>query len=196
MAVTSYLLEGPRAAVRRVRRQDFDEIAVLAEESAEMLRRWLGAREYTLEGFEHYLQRIERPTHEGFVICLRDTGAIVGGVNINNITRGALQSGTLGYTAYASTTGRGYMTEGLGLVVRYAFGALELHRLEANIQPDNVSSLNLVKRLGFRREGYSASFQYVNGGWRDHERWAVVAGLDVGDPREGGAPGGVGRTTG
>ncbi|WP_149181394.1 GNAT family N-acetyltransferase [Streptomyces sp. TRM49041] len=175
MAITSYLLQGPRVAIRHVRRQDYDELAALAQESAEMLRRWLGARENTVEAFESYLERFEQPTHEGFVICLRDTGTIVGGININNIVRGTLQSGTLGYTSYASTTGRGYMTEGLRLVLQLAFGPLELHRLEANIQPDNTSSLNLVRRLGFQHEGYSTAFQYINGEWRDHERWAITA---------------------
>jgi ribosomal-protein-alanine N-acetyltransferase len=175
MAVTSYLLQGPRVAIRHVRRQDYDELTVLAQESAAMLRRWLGARENTVEAFESYLERFEQPTHEGFVICLRSTGAIVGGVNINNIVRGTLQSGTLGYTSYAPTTGRGYMTEGLGLVVQLAFGQLNLHRLEANIQPDNTSSLNLVRRLGFQYEGSSTAFQYINGEWRDHERWAITA---------------------
>jgi [ribosomal protein S5]-alanine N-acetyltransferase len=161
-------------ALRRVCRQDYDELAALAEDSAEMLRRWLGARENTVEAFESYLERFEQPTHEGFVICLRSTGAIVGGININNIVRGTLQCGTLGYTAYALTSGRGYMTEGLGLVIQLAFGPLDLHRLEANIQPDNTPSLNLVKRLGFRREGYSTAFQFINGAWRDHERWAIT----------------------
>lgn len=175
MAITSYVLQGPRVAIRHVCPQDYDELAALAQDSAEMLQRWLSARENTREEFESYLQRFEQPTHEGFVICLRSTGAIVGGVNINNIVRGTLQNGTLGYTAYASTTGRGYMTEGLGLLIQHAFGELGLHRLEANIQPDNASSLNLVKRLGFEREGYASAFQFINGEWRDHERWAIIA---------------------
>ncbi|MEU6673823.1 GNAT family protein [Streptomyces sp. NPDC046925] len=180
MASTSYLLQGPRVAVRRLGRQDYAEIAALAKDSAEIHRRWLGAQEHTPEGFERRLQRFEHPSHEGFVICLHSTGEIVGGVNINNIVRGALQSGTLGYAAYASTAGRGYMTEGLGLVVRLAFDQLELHRLEANIQPDNTSSLNLVERLGFRREGFSTAYQFINGEWRDHERWAITADIAPG----------------
>ncbi|MGW6055467.1 GNAT family N-acetyltransferase [Streptomyces sp. NPDC055189] len=175
MAHSNYLLRGPRVAIRRIARHDYAEITTLAAASAETHRRWLGTHEHTPEAFERRLQRFEQPTHDGFVICLHSTGEIVGGVNINNIVRGALQSGTLGYTAYASTTGRGYMTEGLGLVVRLAFDQLELHRLEANIQPANTSSLNLVKRLGFRQEGYSTAFQLINGEWRDHERWAITA---------------------
>lgn len=77
------------------------------------------------------------------------------------------------------------MSEGLRLVVRFAFTELGLHRLEANIQPANVASLNLVKRLGFRREGYSPGFQRVNGVWQDHERWALTAGMLPAGPSEG-----------
>ncbi|MEV0847335.1 GNAT family N-acetyltransferase [Streptomyces sp. NPDC049954] len=175
MTNSAYSLLGPRVAIRHLRRQDYEELTALGRESAEMLDRWLGTRDDTVEAFEKYLERFERPSHEGFVICLRATHGIVGGVNINNIVRGALQSGTLGFTAYASTTGRGYMTEGVGLAIRLAFGPLGLHRLEANIQPDNAPSRKLAERLGFRREGYSSFFQRVNGEWRDHERWALTA---------------------
>ncbi|MFI8875403.1 GNAT family N-acetyltransferase [Streptomyces sp. NPDC055243] len=175
MTAISYLRQGPRVAVRRIRRQDYEELSALRRKSAEMLHRWLGAGEMTAEAFELSLELFDQPTHEGFVICRHDTGAIVGGVNINNILGGSLQSGALGYTSYASTTGLGYMTEGLGLVVEFAFGQLGLHGLEANIQPDNTPSLDLVKRLGFQREGFSPAFQFINGQWRDHERWAITA---------------------
>ena len=176
MADVIYLAQGPRVAVRYICLQDFDELAVLHKESAEMLARWMpGAPIVTFEDFESYLARFDGPVNEGFVFCLLDTGAIVGRVNVNNIIRGTHQSATIGYSAYASTTGRGYMTEGLGLLVRHAFGEMGLHRLEANIQPSNTPSLSLIERVGFQREGYSRNFQYVDGAWRDHERWAITA---------------------
>jgi hypothetical protein len=71
----------------------------------------------------------------------------------------------------APFAGRGFMTEGIGLVMSFAFGDLGLHRLEANIQPGNVASIALVRRCGFRKEGYSPRYLNVNGeGWKDHER--------------------------
>ena len=67
------------------------------------------------------------------------------------------------------------MTEALGLVLDYAFRQLRLHRLEANIQPENAASIALVERLGFHREGYSPRYLKLGGRWRDHQRWAIVA---------------------
>ena len=69
------------------------------------------------------------------------------------------------------------MREGLVNVTRLAFGELGLHRIEANIQPANAASIRLVRSCGFQHEGLSPKFLYINGAWRDHERWAAI------DPR-------------
>jgi ribosomal-protein-alanine N-acetyltransferase len=66
------------------------------------------------------------------------------------------------------------MSEGVALVLQRAFWEQGLHRLEANIQPDNTQSIALVKRLGFRREGFSPRYLKLGGRWRDHERWALL----------------------
>jgi len=61
------------------------------------------------------------------------------------------------------------------LILNYAFVRLELHRVEANIQPGNVASIALVRRAGFTQEGYSRRYLKISGRWRDHERWALLA---------------------
>ena len=66
------------------------------------------------------------------------------------------------------------MSAGLKSLVQYAFTTMGLHRLEANIQPGNVKSINMVKRCGFSFEGVSKKFLFIEGKWRDHERWSIV----------------------
>lgn len=128
----------------------------------------------TVAAFERNIKRFETARHVGFWI-LTERGELVGVVNINEIVRGRFRSGYLGYRAFIPHAGRGYMTEGLRAVLSRAFGRLGLHRLEANIQPGNYKSRRLVKRLGFKLEGFSPRYLKIAGKWRDHERWAVTA---------------------
>ena len=100
--------------------------------------------------------------------------ALIGCININEVVRGAFQSGFLGYWIRGRYARRGLGAEALRLALGYAFGDLALHRLEANIQPGNEASIALVRRAGFRLEGFSPRYLKVAGVWRDHERWAVT----------------------
>jgi [ribosomal protein S5]-alanine N-acetyltransferase len=163
-----------RVTLRPATSGDESEFLGLVRASAGLHDQWMSLPS-TPEDFQAYIRRYEQPGEESLLICLRSSGAIAGMVNINSIIRGRFQCGSLGYAAFAPTAGQGYMTEGLGLVVRYAFEQLRLHRLEANIQPANHPSLRLVQRLGFRREGYSPELLFIDGAWRDHERWAITA---------------------
>ena len=96
-------------------------------------------------------------------------------VTLSEIVTGAFQNAYLGYYGMAALAGHGLMTEAVGLAAAHAFEALGLHRLEANIQPGNQRSLVLVRRLGFRLEGFSPRYLRVSGEWCDHERWALLA---------------------
>ena len=110
-----------------------------------------------------------------FLIVRAEDGAIAGYARLSQILLGGFRSAYLGYSAFAGFEGRGYMTAGLRLVLREAYGPIGLHRVEANVQPDNVRSIALVERLGFRREGYSPRYLKVGGRWRDHVRFAILA---------------------
>jgi len=153
---------------------DADEFIAAALDSASLHGPWLSAPD-TAERFTAFLNRAAREDQASYLIRHTACGGLIGYVNINNIVRGALRSGYLGYAAFRAHAGRGLMTAGLSAVVTDAFSRIALHRLEANIQPDNTPSLNLVRRLGFRREGFSPRYLLIDGQWRDHERWAMLA---------------------
>jgi ribosomal-protein-alanine N-acetyltransferase len=165
---------GPLVRLRRIARGDQDELIALARASTELHHPWISLPATAAE-FESYLTRFDQPGAVGLLVCERQTGAIASLININNIVRGNFQCGALGYAAFVPLAGRGYLSEGLRLALGLAFGELGLHRLEANIQPGNEASRRLVRRLGFRREGFSPAFLRVDGAWRDHERWAITS---------------------
>jgi ribosomal-protein-alanine N-acetyltransferase len=121
------------------------------------------------------MRRLAKPSHEGQFVVLRESGDLVGVINVSEIVRGPFRSAYLGYYAFVPHAGQGYMTEALTLALRWAFRGLRLYRVEANIQPGNQASRALVRGLGFRREGFSRRYLKVAGRWRDHGRWALVA---------------------
>ena len=63
----------------------------------------------------------------------------------------------------------------VALVCDHAFGAVGLHRVEADIRPENLPSQRLVERLGFRREGVLRRYLDIDGDWRDHLSYALLA---------------------
>jgi ribosomal-protein-alanine N-acetyltransferase len=127
----------------------------------------------TPAGFERLVARVRDDRQSPQLVCRCEDDAIVGWFNVSEIIRGPLSSAFLGYGAVAEHAGRGYMSEGLQLLLRHAFDELGLHRLEANIQPANETSIALVRRAGFVREGLSVRYLKIRGRWRDHERWAI-----------------------
>ena len=120
------------------------------------------------------LARCRDPAFETLLVCRREDDAIAGVFDLSQIFRGIMQSGYMGYYALAPHARRGYMREGLQLMLRYAFVRLRLHRVECNIQPSNRRSIALVRGGGFVREGFSRRYLKIGGRWRDHERWAML----------------------
>lgn len=166
--------EGPRVRLRDLRPDDEDEFLGRVRASRSLHRPWAHPPD-TEEGFRELLAAEAHPSEVLFLIVRADDGAIAGYARLSQIFLGSFRNAYLGYSAFAGFDGRGYMTDGLRLVLRRAFGPLGLHRVEANVQPENARSIALVERLGFRREGYSPRYLKIGGRWRDHVRYAILA---------------------
>lgn len=164
----------PRVLIRPVQRRDVGEFLERVRASAELHGPWI-LPPRTVGEFTAFVDSLDGRTAVAFLVCLRGTGAAAGYVKISQIMADPYHRGVLGFGAFVPYQGKGYMTEGLELVIRHALGAMRLHRLEADIEPGNQPSRNLAKRLGFRLEGLSPAFIRVSGVWRDFERWAITA---------------------
>ncbi|MBW2313830.1 MAG: GNAT family N-acetyltransferase [Deltaproteobacteria bacterium] len=163
----------PRVRIHPPRRRDRDEVLDVVRRSRTLHRGWMTPGD-TSAHYAAYLQRMRDDRHAGFLVRRLEDDAFVGLVNMNEIVLGAFHSAYLGYWVGGPFARQGYMTDGLDLVLREAFGKLKLHRVEANIQPTNAASIALARRLGFRHEGLSRRYLKISGRWRDHERYALL----------------------
>ena len=126
------------------------------------------------KSFREFLAKNENPENESLFACIKNSGAIAGALSLSQIVRGGFQNAYLGYYVGKSCAGKGFGTEAISLIVKFAFEKLNLHRIEANIQPGNLASIAVVRKNGFVREGFSKEYLKIDGKWRDHERWAIV----------------------
>ena len=162
-----------RVFIRTPTAEDLQELLLLHQRSREFHCPWVFPPLNEQECKE-YINRCQNEDFEGLLICQSTDNKIVGVANLSQIFYRAFQNAYLGYYVHADFAGKGLMLEGMRLVIDYAFNILGLHRVEANIQPENRASINLVDRLGFTKEGFSRRYLKVNGEWRDHERWALT----------------------
>jgi len=168
----SQILTGDRTYLRPLTAADRDPLIAMASASRRFHSPWATAPA-TAAAFAAYLQRTASERFVALVLYERTNERLAGVFNLSEIVRGSFQNAYLGYYANASFARQGLMTEGLRLTAKYAFKVLKLHRVEANIQPGNVASIKLVRRCGFKREGFSPRYLKIGGRWRDHERWAI-----------------------
>jgi len=173
------LEKGTRVLLRRPRKGDEAEFLDLVRESAAFLRPWEprpppGRAVDSPERFFEILRQNRKGLGPKTLVCRIEERRIVGMMNFNNLVRGVFQSTALGYWIGAPHARQGLMSEALQLALRHAFRTLEMHRVEANLMEHNLASRALVKRAGFRLEGYSPRFLKIAGRWQDHERWALL----------------------
>ena len=165
------LPRGEHVHLRRLEAADQTAYLRSVRSSRSLHRPW----SYPPDNATDFATQLNRPDSEVLLICRNEDDALAGMASLGHIVFGNLRGAYLGYSAFVPFDGQGYMTEGLGLALHHAFGTLRLHRIEANVQPDNTRSIALVERLGFRREGYSPRYLKIGGRWRDHVRYAILA---------------------
>jgi [ribosomal protein S5]-alanine N-acetyltransferase len=161
-----------RVTIAPARRADGPDLVRASGESRDYHAPWV-ATFTDAPGFDEWFDGLTVEPRVS-LIAREASAGIVGVVNFSQIFLRGFRNAYVGFYGMAQFARRGLMTEALRLAMRYAFDEIGLHRVEANIQPANAASIALVRRVGFRKEGFSPRYLRIAGAWRDHERWAIL----------------------
>ncbi len=129
-------------------------------------------------GFQRRILRLSYRDHRNVLLFLflrNEPDRVIGSVTLSNIVRGSFLSCFLGYRLDESCIGQGLMREALVPSLRYTFDHLGLHRVEANVMPENDRSVRLLQRLGFRNEGRAQRYLNIQGRWKDHDHYVMLS---------------------
>ena len=165
MSRLDVVLRSERLILRPLRAEDAP--AVFATYSdPEVVRYWSGAPWTDLARAEEYIAGGMRDIADGSAmrlgVELAATGAWVGQVSLHNFDAQNRRC-DIGYALMRDHWGRGYNAEALATVLDFGFDKLDLHRVEADVDPRNDASRRAVERMGFKEEGLLRERWLVNG---------------------------------
>ncbi|SEE48739.1 GNAT family N-acetyltransferase [Jiangella alba] len=95
-------------------------------------------------------------------------------VGFIRLAHSGVRAAKIGYAVAADHWGRGYATDAVGTVIRFAWDVLDLHRITAAIGPQNAASIAVVKRVGMEYEGRLRDHVFTNGAWRDSLLYSII----------------------
>ncbi|MCU1442101.1 MAG: family N-acetyltransferase [Cryobacterium sp.] len=172
------LREGP-ILLRPIRLRDARVLERELMDNRSWLRKWEATSPYAPMSFDTRASIRNLLSHarmgNGLPFVLEYNGQLAGQLNVSSITWGSLSSATIGYWVGERFAGKAITPTAVARATDYCFGQLGLHRMEICIRPENAASLRVVEKLGFRYEGLRRRYIHINGDWRDHFCFGLVA---------------------
>lgn len=167
------ILKGKKIYLRPPKNEDCLEFTELNKQSRKFHKN-LANPPKDKKSFAEYVAKNELSANECFLICTKENKAIAGAINLSQIFYGNFMNAYLGYFVGEKFAGKDFATAAISLILKFAFRDLKLHRIEANVQPHNFSSIAVLKKNNFTKEGFSRKYLKIGGRWLDHARWAII----------------------
>ncbi|MEO0882558.1 MAG: GNAT family protein [Pseudomonadota bacterium] len=181
-------LEGQKVLLRAPRRADFKAWSEVRTRDRRHLEPWepawppfANSRSDWRGRYHSWRSAWQSGTGATFFIFDIGDMSLQGSIGLTSIKGGAANSAMLGYWLRAGAMGNGLMTEAVNLVAQWAFGTLDLSRIEAGTLPENTRSQNVLERCHFQREGLAREYLEIAGRRRDHVLYARLPGDSVKD---------------
>jgi [ribosomal protein S5]-alanine N-acetyltransferase len=177
VAISPILTHGD-LKLRVAKLRDSKELERIILGNREWLRPWEATNPHAPNSFDvqaqlrGLLRQLSDESGMPFVIEVQ--GKLQGQLNVANVMYGSVSSAVLGYWVSPEVAGRGVMPTAVALVTDYLMDQVGLHRVEINVRPENLASLRVIQKLGFRYEGLKQRYIHINGDWRDHYVFALT----------------------
>ncbi|MFC0186722.1 GNAT family N-acetyltransferase [Fictibacillus aquaticus] len=179
------MIKGTNIYINPVDRSEVEALLELETRNMDFFNQYAPDRDadyYTLEGHVKRLERLkenrEKDLGYSFGIYLNITNELIGTIGLFKLERGPAQKAMVGYSLDKAHNGKGYMTEALQLIVDFGFSQIKLHRIEAEVMPQNIGSIRILEKAGFHKEGISKKNVKINGKWEDHQVLAIINDKD------------------
>ena len=174
----SFALSHGDVTLRLLRVRDSKVLERLILGNREWLRPWeatnpMGPNSFDIKAMARGLVR-QLDNQSGLPCLIEYRGEVVGQLNVANILYGSVSSAVIGYWVAPEVAGKGVTPTAVALISDYLFNVVGLHRIEIDIRPENIASLRVVEKLGFRYEGLKQRYIHINGAWRDHYIFALT----------------------
>ena len=176
-------LEGEGVVLRPPRASDYTPWSDLRRRSRGFLQPWeptWPADDLSRAAYRRRLMAYQRDMDLGvgysFLTFRKTDHELVGGITLSNVRRGVAQMGSIGYWSGEPHARKGHTLAAVRAVCGFGLGRLGLHRLEAACLPENEASRSLLLKAGFQIEGRATAYLKINGDWRDHLLFGLVAG--------------------
>jgi ribosomal-protein-alanine N-acetyltransferase len=169
-------LQTERLILREVTMADSQDVLTLRGDIDAMRYIWKPAST-TLDEARDLISRIrdglEKNTAIGWAITLKNNPQLIGTIGFHQIDKQHHRA-EIGYMLLPQYWNKGLMSEAIKKVLDFGFNTMELHSIQANIDPNNMVSAAILKKFNFEREAYFKENFFFNGKFMDSEIYSLL----------------------
>jgi len=169
-------LETERLILRRLNVNDFEEIIALRGNPETMKyipRPLVKTKEAALEHLTMIEEKIVNTSGINWGITIKENPKIIGVIGHYKIQPENYRA-EIGYMSLPETYGKGYITEAIKVVLAYGFDQMNLHSVEAIIDPENIASEKVLLKNGFIKEAHILENELWDGKFWDTVMYSLL----------------------
>ena len=114
-----------------------------------------------------------------WTVFLKDNNVFIGEAGMH-LSSDKFKLGEIYFKLHPMHWGKGYATEIAKSLIKFGFEKMNLHKVEAGVQTENIKSIRVLEKAGMTREGLRRKILPIRGEWKDNYHYAILED----DPRD------------